>query len=63
MTMQHGLIVEDGVARNYDPPGRTLTGIWDINPSGATLRTWESTRQRLALVTCSGHSSQRPVIE
>jgi len=40
MTMQHGLIVEDGVARNYDPPGRTLTGIWDINPSQQFVGTY-----------------------
>jgi hypothetical protein len=38
--MQHGLIVEDGVARNYDPPGRTLTGIWDINPSQQFVGTY-----------------------
>src|SRR5205085_1525538 len=42
MGVQHGLIVQDGVARPYDPPASTLTAIWDINPGQQFVGTYIS---------------------
>ena len=40
----HGYVVENGQFESYDVPGSTLTFIWDINPAGAFVGVYHTSR-------------------
>jgi len=40
----HGYVVRDGNFQSYDVPGSTLTFTWDINPGGAFVGVYHTTR-------------------
>lgn len=40
----HGYVVQDGTFQSYDVPGSTLSFIWDVNPAGAFVGVYHTTR-------------------
>ena len=44
MGRNRGYVVRDGKFQPYDVPGSTTTAIWDVNPSGAFVGVYRTTR-------------------